>query len=316
MIEDILNELTFASEMDAHGLDARAYRRAAAKGALIRPFRGVYVEPDAWSMQDPRRRYQMRVISALAESRSWPIGSHHSAIALCGLPLVGHPKHVHVLATMAAGTRTEGVFRRHASRRLDVGIQNLGQIQRTTVQRSLAEYSSVVPFAEAVVALDAAFRADPALTLDSVLNAADAIELTKGLTNLRRSLAFVDPLAESPGESLSRALIHQLGFPPPILQHEFFDGDGFVGRVDFGWPDFDVVGEFDGTMKYLDPAYRNGRTAEQVVLDEKRREDRIRALGMRVVRWDWGVATEPRRMYSRLRAAGLPSHRRMRASPA
>lgn len=309
-LDNLVKDLTFASEMDVRGLDARAYRRAAARGSLIRPFRGVYVDAEAWTMRDPRRQYQMQVISALAESRSWPIGSHHSALALCGLPLVGRPKHVHVLATMAAGTRTEGVFRRHASRVLDVEIQNLGQIQRTSVKRTLVEYGAIVSFGEAVVALDAGLREDAALRPDDLLAVADSIQLTKGRRALDRALEFADPLAESPGESLSRALIHQLGFPAPILQHEFYDEDGFVARVDFGWPDHDLAGEFDGAVKYLDPSLRNGRTADEVVLDEKRREDRIRALGVRVVRWDWSHATDPRRMFGRLTAAGLPSSRR------
>jgi hypothetical protein len=87
----------------------------------------------------------------------------------------------------------------------------------------------------------------------------------------------------------------------------FVDADGFIGLVDFYWPEFGIVGEADGDMKYLDPAFRAGRTAEQVVLDEKIREDRLRALGLTVVRWRWRTANDANALRSKLVSAGLPS---------
>ena len=51
---------------------------------------------------------------------------------------------------------------------------------------------------------------------------------------------------------------------------------------------------------------RGGRSAERVVLDEKIREDRLRALGLRVVRWRWPAATTPGALATALSAAGLP----------
>ena len=51
-----------------------------------------------------------------------------------------------------------------------------------------------------------------------------------------------------------------------------------IGETDFAWPEFGAVGEADGDQKYLDAEFRGGDTAEQVFLDEKHREDRLRAL--------------------------------------
>lgn len=59
-------------------------------------------------------------------------------------------------------------------------------------------------------------------------------------------------------------------------------------------------------MKYLDPQNRSGRSSDQVVSDEKIREDRLRASGLRVVRWRWETAGDPRALGSRLASAGLP----------
>lgn len=52
-----------------------------------------------------------------------------------------------------------------------------------------------------------------------------------------------------------------------------------MGYTDFHWKQAKVVGEFDGEEKYLKPEYLKGRTASQVVLEEKTRENRIRATG-------------------------------------
>jgi hypothetical protein len=60
---------------------------------------------------------------------------------------------------------------------------------------------------------------------------------------------------------------------------------GLIGFGDFAWDD--LVGEFDGRVKYADPGMLNGRTPSEVVVQEKRREDRARATGRRVVRWLW-----------------------------
>ena len=95
--------------------------------------------------------------------------------------------------------------------------------------------------------------------------------------------------------------------PQPELQRSFADPRGRIGYCDFAWPEFRIIGEADGDAKYLDPALRGGRSAERVVLDEKIREDRLRALGWTVVRWRWPDARDGRRLVAALSAAGLPA---------
>lgn len=54
--------------------------------------------------------------------------------------------------------------------------------------------------------------------------------------------------------------------------------------MDFWWPDANVIGEFDGLVKYRGTM---GQPVE-VLIAEKRREDRLRALtGATVVRVTW-----------------------------
>jgi hypothetical protein len=131
-----------------------------------------------------------------------------------------------------------------------------------------------------------------------------------------RVIAFADGRAGSPGESISRVLIRMLGFPEPDLQTGFWDDEGFIGYVDFWWPEQRIVGEFDGFGKYLREELRDGRSPAEVVVAEKVREDRLRAQVRTVVRWGWAAARSPRALESRLRAAGLPPRRGSRQVPA
>lgn len=132
---------------------------------------------------------------------------------------------------------------------------------------------------------------------------------------LEAILAFADGGAMLPGESLSRVLMHRLGFPQPVLQQEFRDRAGLIGYGDFWWKPWRVVGEFDGTAKYLKAEYLAGRTPSEVVVAEKRREDRLRRLGLKVVRWTWADLTSPGSLAGLLREAGLPVSAASRSVP-
>lgn len=117
--------------------------------------------------------------------------------------------------------------------------------------------------------------------------------------------ALASPRAESVGESFSRAAFEFLGLEQPVLQHAFYDEAGFIGRADCWWPQQRVVGEFDGKAKYLDPAVRGDASPEEAVYREKLREDRIRALGLGLVRWGWADVESPERLRRKLLAVGL-----------
>ena len=89
-----------------------------------------------------------------------------------------------------------------------------------------------------------------------------------------------------------------------------FAPDGrFLGRSDFGWPDLGVLGEFDGKAKYGELLRKPGQTAEQVLIAEKLREDRMRELGWVVIRWMWQDLIRPEPLIGRLRQAFASGHR-------
>ena len=101
--------------------------------------------------------------------------------------------------------------------------------------------------------------------------------------------------------------MHQIGCPSPELQQTFRDRNGaFVATTDFWWPDYNLTGEFDGRAKYLREELTQGRTPAQVVIEEKVREDALRALGPGMSRWVWEEALSARALRLKLTRAGLP----------
>jgi hypothetical protein len=62
---------------------------------------------------------------------------------------------------------------------------------------------------------------------------------------------------------------------------EIHDGDGLIGRVDAWYDEAAVAVEFDGRVKYSDP---RAASPSEALWKEKRREDRLRDAGPRVVR--------------------------------
>lgn len=128
-----------------------------------------------------------------------------------------------------------------------------------------------------------------------------AIAGRKGSRAASFALAFATPWAESPRESVSRWLMLQLGLPQPWQQFEVVDEHGrLVGRTDFAWPERGVLGEYDGRGKYEGDGDLMPR---DVIVREKRRQERLEELGWVVARWGAPEIDEPRRLAERLRRA-------------
>ena len=179
----------------------------------------------------------------------------------------------------------------------------------TSLARTVVDLARLESWENAVVAADAAqalrrFGGNPtSLTSTDLLRELARVP-RRGVATARRVIEFSDPRSGSPGESLSRISIARARLSSPVLQQRFDDELGAM-YTDFFWPDHGVIGEFDGVGKYLRQEWAGGRTPAQVVIDEKWREDRLRRLGPRVVRWGWDVARNPGALGRLLRSAGV-----------
>ena len=107
--------------------------------------------------------------------------------------------------------------------------------------------------------------------------------------------------------------MHELGFEAPELQHEYRMPDGRRFRADFRWGSISLACEFDGHVKYRAADARAGRTVEQVVIEEKEREDAIRSTGDGMLRLVTADLRDRRLFAHRLEGAGVPRRRRLRS---
>jgi hypothetical protein len=218
------------------------------------------------------------------------------------------PSLIHTLCTVAAGTRTEHGIRKHATADLSLGIEQRGQLALTNISRTVVEVAADCSFLTAVGVADWAL-AQKRTTKADLRAMADRLRIKQGRRKIERVIEFADGRSGSPGESLSRVRMHEAGFPRPVLQQRFDDAEGLAGIVDFWWPEYQLIGEFDGVSKYVREELTHGKDITQIVLDEKWREDRLRALGLRVTRWGWSDAWPHYGLYAHLCTAGLPASR-------
>src|SRR5690625_154966 len=187
-----------------------------------------------------------------------------------------------------------------------------GQVQLLAESLPLAVLDTVgqSDFASAVVILDAVLagrhRGDLDYDAQSFAPWLDCLPSGRARSRWNTALAFADALSESPGESLSRVVIAQLGFQVPTLQYEIRLHGGAHARTDFCWEDAGIVGEFDGKQKYTRSRELSGDSATDVVVEERRREHAIEQQGYRMVRWVWDELWNADRMSALLRNAGVP----------
>ena len=110
--------------------------------------------------------------------------------------------------------------------------------------------------------------------------------------------------------------------PEPQLQFKVYDEDGsLVGITDFAWPEFGLLGEFDGKIKY-GRLLKEGETASDAVVREKEREDRIREVTRwLMIRYVWRDLYQPEATAARTRRlmrdseSRLTGHRSPRKPP-
>jgi len=161
----------------------------------------------------------------------------------------------------------------------DVG--DLASFGVTTPARTLVDCAREWDPVDSVVALDAALHGG-LVTRDEVRAAVLRATHWVGIGDAARAVGLADGRAESPLETRGRLALLGAGLPVPELQVELHGARGFVARVDAWYDDAAVAVEFDGRVKYVDPT--DGRHPGEVFWREKRREDAIRGLGVRVVR--------------------------------
>ena len=283
------------AELLSSGLSAGRIRRLVRDGVLDRLRPGVYA-PTATvaslvrAPRDQKTRQAgeqlLGLAATLAVTSSRSAGSHRSAALVYGLGLVSSrgpgPVTEITRAPGGRGSRTgdAGVLVHIAA--LPAGhVVSYRGVLLTSVPRTVIDLARTLPFAEGVAVADSALYAR--LTSKRELAAVIAeCPRWQGLQRAREVTAFSDARSESVLESLSRAVFHQFGLPPPDLQVWVGDDAEVIGRADFLWRRYNTIGEADGAFKYQTPA--RART-------QLERDARLRAAGYEVVHFTWAEIT-------------------------
>jgi hypothetical protein len=180
-------------------------------------------------------------------------------------------------------------------------IELVSDLPVTGLARTCLDLGREHGLQQGVVACDAALRRG--VSYDDFAEGLELMQFWAGVTSARAGVEYADAGAETPGESLTRLLVIELGLGKVETQ--------FPVRVrgSVAWCDLRVgchIIEFDGRQKYRRPEEGGLATKDpgEIVWDERRRQLEICAegLGMSRVVWSdlWGAAREETK--ARLRA--------------
>jgi hypothetical protein len=276
------------------------------RDALVRLRHGVYALADVACTNDPAERHRIDLAAAIAsaEEPTWAFGASAALLRILPLPFRA-PSKLHLLRSGHADLRSLAQPSRHrlaipdavlaSSTRVD--LADVGVVRGVPcVGRNLSAVTAAVELSSRrqVVIFDAVLWRDGS-DPETLLALAEGWRHLGGLASLRRAIGLARSGAQTPLESISRLALMDEGLPEPELQAAFHDGEGLIGYVDMWWPGLGVIGEADGVMKY--------GSADDLIA-EKAREDRLRALGLMVVRWTWDeIRANPAEVAERIRRA-------------
>jgi hypothetical protein len=307
------------SQLREQGMSEREIGRAVQIGDLRQLQRNRFVAVAVWDDLWPESRHLVELSAAFAEMRDGEgVASYASAGALRELPFYRHtPESVHL--TVPAGRRMSSRpgLRRHHDRLPEDDIDTIFGVRCTSLERTTFDLARTLSMEAAVAVADAALRKTAMVEGEYDGLAAEAwrermlerCARSRGMRGIRQAesvIRFADGRSESPGEAVGRLQLSRLGFRRLRLQVPVPGPSGNLYRVDLEIEDVRTFFEFDGHSKYLEESLRSGRTVEQVVLDEKRREDWIRGTTQkRFVRAESSHIVTPSALAKRLAAFGV-----------
>lgn len=270
---------TAAQALEA-GIDHDEIRRYLGRGDWLRVRRGIYCEV-ATMPADPMAAHILHVRAAMLRLKPPVAVSHLSAAAFDGIDLLDPDFSIlQVTRPNIGSSRTDAGIHHHAASLRAKDVKRASGLVLTTASRTVIDLAREATFEQGVVAAEHALN-QGLVTPEGLLEVHTFCLDWPGSRNAGRVIQFASEKSESPGESLARVAFEAVGLPAPEQQVKFYDRRGQIGVVDFFWDEQATVGEFDGRLKYA------GQPNADVLYAEKRREDRLRALGLEVVRFGY-----------------------------
>ena len=281
-LDDLAPLLVSRAEALARGRTPDELRWLLRTGRWTALRRGIYVATaDLAPPDDPHRAFWLEAL-ALNRHLERPAAafSHATAARMWGLQRSASAESVLRLTDLAGSHRGRG-FRISEGVLPAAEVRRAGPVRITSPARTLVDCAREWPELDAVASIDDALLRD-AVRLDELRDVLGRTQHRPGSPAAVRAVDRADGRAESWLESAWRVRHLAAGLPRPVLQVEIWV-DGRLVKVVDGWIEEAALAfECDGRVKYERP-YRD-RTPAQVLWEEKRAEDALRAIGIRVVR--------------------------------
>lgn len=291
------------SRLMAEGWNDRAIARQVASRSWVRLRNGAYLPASVWESLDDSGRHGARARAVQLQARTKVVLSHVSGLPEYDAPTWGLDlAESHVTRKDGKAGRREAGVRQHCGVIEDDDVVTRNGVEVMCATRLALEITTVADV-EASLCVVNHFLHHELTTPEALQSRYATMAQWPSTLGTDLVLRLADGRIESVGESRTLHFLFRHGFPAPVPQHEVYDAAGeLVGRVDFAWPELGVFLEFDGKVKYED-LLKDGERASDVVVREKRREERIcRITGWRCVRLVWADLEHPERTAAMLRS--------------
>ncbi len=272
----------------ACGYDDRAIARAIRVRLWTRIRTGAYTFSDLWAQADELARHRASARAVMKRLGTNVALSHVSAAVDHGLTAWNADlSQVHVTRLDGGAGRTEAGVVHHEGLCLDEDVVDHDGYFVVKPARAALETGSQLTTEAAIVLFDDGLH-KRRFTVGELEAAFCLMQSWPAFRKLQIAVRFADGRAESPGESRTRYLCYVHGLPAPELQYEVLDQHGrLIGTTDFAWPEYRLLGEFDGRIKY-GRLLKPGKGPGDAVFNEKVREDLLReTLQWAMVRIIW-----------------------------
>ena len=277
----------------------------------IRLLRGVYGDIGAQDL--PRweagtRLSLARCAAACLQVKSARCLSHESAALVHGLWLrerepdvsvvvPSSPHHPHQELPLPPGAQRLAYLRRRHLTLPQKDITTVSGLPVSTLGRTAVDCAFDLPAHDSVSVVESALRAIARPSRYQYSQSSRRVEAARhqlqatiaaqgpraGARRARAVVAMASAFTESPGESLLHWLVRALGLPAPRIQMAITDvHHSRLYFPDEAWPEYRVLAEFDGRIKYKTP---------EDLWQEKQRQDALTRMGWRIERFIWADFT-------------------------
>ena len=277
----------------------------AAMRSPVRVLRGIYADIGAQDLprwEADKRLSLARCAAACLQVQSTCCLSHESAALLHGLWLRNRepdvsvvvpssPHHPHQKLPLPPGARRLTYLRRRHLTLPREDITTVSGLPVSTLMRTTVDCAFDLPARDSVCVVESALRAIARPSRYQYSQSSRRVEAARhqlqaaiaaqgpraGARRARAVVNMASAFTESPGESLLHWFVHALGLPAPRIQMAITDVHHcHLYFPDEAWPEYRILAEFDGRIKY--------RTPEDL-WQEKQRQDALTRMGWRIERF-------------------------------